>query len=139
RAGLRGPFRRQRGTYLASPRRGRRARARARRARRRSCGARSRGRAGRGAALVKIGIGAQVGVIGGPGTYARELIAALAREARHEYVVFTDRPDLFADVAVRAVDGPLPTPYHQGSWDPGRLARLLAAERGTLHPGPQHL
>jgi len=88
---------------------------------------------------VRIGIGAQVGVIGGPGTYARELVAALAREGRHEYVVFTDRPDLFADVAVRTVDVPMPTPYHQVSWDHWRLPGLVVAERVALYHGTKNL
>jgi len=45
---------------------------------------------------VRIGIGALVGIVGGPATYARELVAGLARAGGHEYVVFTDRPDAFA-------------------------------------------
>jgi len=88
---------------------------------------------------VRIGIGAQVGVIGGPGTYARELVAALVREARHEYVVFTDRPDVFADVAVRAVHVPMPTPYHQLTWDHWRLPGLVGAERVALYHGTKNL
>jgi len=88
---------------------------------------------------VRIGIGAQVGVIGGPGTYARELVVALAREGRHEYVVFTDRPDMFGDVDVRAVHVPMPTPYHQVTWDHWRLPGLLAAERVALYHGTKNL
>jgi len=88
---------------------------------------------------VRIGIGAQVGVIGGPGTYARELVAALAREARHEYVVFTDRPEVFADVAVRAVHVPMPTPYHQVTWDHWRLPGLVVAEGVALYHGTKNL
>ena len=88
---------------------------------------------------VRIGIGAQVGVLGGPGTYARELIGALVQEGRHEYVVFTDRPEVFTGLDVRTVHVPLPTPYHQVSWDHWRLPALVAAERVDLYHGTKNL
>jgi glycosyltransferase involved in cell wall biosynthesis len=88
---------------------------------------------------VRIGIGAQVGTLGGPGTYARELVAALALENRHDYVVFTDRPDVFAELAVEAVHVPLPTPYHQLTWDHWRLPALVAAARVALYHGTKNL
>ncbi|HJQ84931.1 MAG TPA: glycosyltransferase family 1 protein, partial [Candidatus Binatia bacterium] len=85
------------------------------------------------------GIGAQVGILGGPGTYARELVTALAGEGRHEYVVFTDRPEVFAPVGVRTVHVPMPTPYHQVTWDHWRLPGLIAAERVALYHGTKNL
>jgi len=88
---------------------------------------------------VRIGIGAQVGVLGGPGTYARELVAALAAERAHEYVVFTDRPDAFADVGVETVHVPLPTPYHQVTWDHWQLPSLIAARGVALYHGTKNV
>jgi glycosyltransferase involved in cell wall biosynthesis len=88
---------------------------------------------------VRIGIGALVGVLGGPATYARELTAALARAGGHEYVVFTDRPEAFAGLGVRAVHVPLPTPYHQATWDHWALPALLAAERIDLYHGTKNV
>src|SRR5947208_8032432 len=91
----------------------------------RSRAARSRGSAARpggawrpwgrrpGAADVRIGIGAQVGILGGPGTYARALAGALAAAGGHEYVVFTDRPEAFAGLGGKRVHVPPPSPSHQ--------------------------
>jgi glycosyltransferase involved in cell wall biosynthesis len=84
---------------------------------------------------VRIGIGALLGITGGPATYARELVTALARQGGHEYVVFTDRPDAFAGVDVTTAHVPLPTSYHQVTWDHGRLRRLLAEARIDLYHG----
>jgi glycosyltransferase involved in cell wall biosynthesis len=77
--------------------------------------------------------------MGGPATYARELTAALARRRTHEYVVFTDRPDLFAGVDVERVTIPLPTTYHQVTWDHLRLPGLLAAHRVDLYHGTKNV
>jgi len=87
---------------------------------------------------VRIGIGAQLGIIGGPGTYARELVAALARAGGHDYVAFTDRPDALADLAVETVHVPMPTPYGQVAWD-HRLPRLLAARGVQLYHGTKNV
>jgi glycosyltransferase involved in cell wall biosynthesis len=84
---------------------------------------------------VRIGIGALVGVLGGPATYARELVAALARGGGHEYVVFTDQPAAFRGIDVAAVQVPLPTAYHQAVWDHWRLPGLVAAQRVELYHG----
>ena len=62
---------------------------------------------------MRIGIGALVGVLGGPATYARELVGALARLGGHEYVVFTNRPDAFGECDVRTIHVPLRSAYHQ--------------------------
>jgi glycosyltransferase involved in cell wall biosynthesis len=88
---------------------------------------------------VRIGIGAQIGPLGGPATYARELTAALTRVGGHEYVVFTDRPEAFAGLAVEAVAVPLPTPYHQLIWDHVRLPGLLAEHRVDLYHGTKNV
>jgi glycosyltransferase involved in cell wall biosynthesis len=84
---------------------------------------------------MRIGIGALLGITGGPATYARELVAALARLGGHEYVVFTDRPAAFAGLDVTTAHVPLPTRYHQVTWDHGRLGRLLAEHRVDLYHG----
>jgi alpha-1,3-rhamnosyl/mannosyltransferase len=88
---------------------------------------------------VRIGIGALVGVLGGPATYARELVAALARAGGHDYVVFTDRPDGFADLGVATVHVPLPTAAHQVTWDHWRLPALLARHRIDLYHGTKNV
>lgn len=88
---------------------------------------------------MRIGIGALVGVLGGPATYARELVAALARARGHDYVVFTDRPEAFADLDVTTVRVPLPTPAHQVTWDHWRLPGLLARHRIDLYHGTKNV
>jgi glycosyltransferase involved in cell wall biosynthesis len=88
---------------------------------------------------VRVGIGALVGILGGPATYARELVAALAREGAHEYVVLTDRPAAFADLPVETVHVPLPTTYHQVLWDHARLPGLVAAARVDVYHGTKNV
>ena len=79
---------------------------------------------------MRIGIGALVGILGGPATYARELSAALARLGGHEYVVFTDRPEAFGGLDVVTIPVPLRSSYHQVTWDHWALPALVA-ERGV--------
>ena len=88
---------------------------------------------------MRIGIGALVGVLGGPATYAHELIAALARLGSHEYVVFTDRPDAFAAFGVSTVHVPLPSPWHQATWDQWRLPALIGRARLDLYHGTKNV
>ncbi len=88
---------------------------------------------------MRIGIGAQLGIVGGPGTYARELVAALAAAGGHEYVVFTDRPGALADLGLETVHVPMATPYHQVAWDHRRLPRLLAARGVDLYHGTKNV
>jgi glycosyltransferase involved in cell wall biosynthesis len=88
---------------------------------------------------VRIGIGALVGVLGGPATYGRELVAALARAGGHDYVVFTDEPEAFRGLDVAAVHVPLPTSYHQATWDHWRLPALVARERVDLYHGTKNV
>ena len=84
---------------------------------------------------MRIGIGAQLGIVGGPATYAAELARALARLGGHEYLVFTDRPEAFDGAGVETVRVPLPTTYHQVTWDHVRLPGLLARHRVALYHG----
>src|SRR5439155_1452937 len=92
-----------------------------------------------GAADVRIGIGAQVGILGGPGTYARALAGALAAAGGHEYVVFTDRPEAFAGLGVETVHVPLASPYHQAAWDHWRHPGLVAERRLDLYHGTKNV
>jgi glycosyltransferase involved in cell wall biosynthesis len=84
---------------------------------------------------VRIGIGAQLGIVGGPATYAAELTRALVREGGHDYVVFTDRPEAFAGTPIETVHVPLPTTYHQVTWDHARLPALLRRHGVALYHG----
>jgi glycosyltransferase involved in cell wall biosynthesis len=88
---------------------------------------------------VRIGLGALVGTTGGPATYARELVAALVADGRHEYVVFTDRPDAFPGGDVQVVLVPLRTAYHQLTWDHVRLPGLVAASGVALYHGTKNV
>jgi glycosyltransferase involved in cell wall biosynthesis len=84
---------------------------------------------------MRIGIGAQLGIVGGPATYAAELVRALVRLGGHDYVVFTDRPEGFAGTAVETVHVPLPSTYHQVVWDHARLPGLLRRHGAALYHG----
>ena len=87
---------------------------------------------------MRIGIGAQLGIVGGPATYASELARALARlggQGGHDYVVFTDRPDAFDGAGVETVSVPLPTTYHQVVWDHATLPGLLRRHGVALYHG----
>jgi glycosyltransferase involved in cell wall biosynthesis len=88
---------------------------------------------------VRIGIGALVGIVGGPATYARELVAALARLGGHEYVVFPDRPEQFDGVGVACVHVPLASTLHQVTWDHARLPSLLGARGIDLYHGTKNV
>ena len=83
--------------------------------------------------MIRIGIGALAGIVGGPATYAIELAHALARLGGHEYVVFTDRPDVFD--GLETVHVPLASTYHQVTWDHARLPALLRARGIALYHG----
>ncbi len=88
---------------------------------------------------MRIGIGALVGTTGGPATYARELVAALAAQGAHEYVVFTDDPAAFASAAVRIVHVPLRSVYGQLLWDHVRLPGLVAESGVALYHGTKSI
>ena len=84
---------------------------------------------------MKVAVGAVAGTVGGPATYAIELVAALA-EAGHaaDLTVLTDRPDAFVD-GVRTVEVPLSSPWYQPLWDQVGIARALAAGGYDLYHG----
>jgi glycosyltransferase involved in cell wall biosynthesis len=84
---------------------------------------------------MRIGIGAQLGIVGGPATYAAELARALVRLGGHEYVVFTDRPEAFAGAGIETVHVPLPSTFHQVAWDHVRLPGLLGRHGVALYHG----
>jgi glycosyltransferase involved in cell wall biosynthesis len=88
---------------------------------------------------VRVGIGALVGIVGGPATYARELVAALVRTGGNDYVVFTDRPEAFRPLGVETIEVPLPAPYHQITWDHWRLPGLLVRARVDLYHGTKNV
>jgi glycosyltransferase involved in cell wall biosynthesis len=92
---------------------------------------------------MRIGIGAILGTLGGPATYARELIGALTRiDPGTEYVVITDAPALLPAGLpnLRCVTAPLPTALLQPLWDhvfvPSVIRRygldLYHGTKGTL-------
>lgn len=84
---------------------------------------------------MRIGIGAIVGILGGPATYARSLVGALAALGGHEYVVFTDRPEAFAGAGVETVLVPLRGAWEQVTWDHVVLPRLLRRSGVALYHG----
>jgi glycosyltransferase involved in cell wall biosynthesis len=84
---------------------------------------------------MRIGVGALVGILGGPATYARELVRALVRTPGHDYVVFTDAPDAFAGVPVEVVQVPLASTYHQVTWDHLALPGLVRRAGVALYHG----
>jgi glycosyltransferase involved in cell wall biosynthesis len=88
---------------------------------------------------MRVGIGALVGILGGPATYARELVAALARLGGHEYVVFTDRPDAFGGLDVATIPVPLRSSYHQLTWDHWALPALVAARGIQVYHGTKNV
>ncbi len=83
----------------------------------------------------RIAIGAVAGTIGGPATYAIELVRALvAANPDDEFVVLTDEPAPFAgtcDVRVVAMR----SAWEQPLWDHWRVPRALARERFDLYHG----
>jgi glycosyltransferase involved in cell wall biosynthesis len=87
---------------------------------------------------MRIGIGAILGVVGGPATYARELIGALARvDTVNEYVVITDAPERLAVPAptVRCVYAPLRASFLQPLWDHGWVPYLVRRHGIDLYHG----
>jgi glycosyltransferase involved in cell wall biosynthesis len=84
---------------------------------------------------VRVAIGAVVGTIGGPATYAVELVRALvATQPQTDFAVITDAPEAFADVAdTRRV--PLGTSWRQPLWDHLGVARVLRKERFDVYHG----
>jgi glycosyltransferase involved in cell wall biosynthesis len=85
---------------------------------------------------MKVGIGVIAGTVGGPATYGRELVRALAAlPTPHRFVVFTDDPQALAGVDVEMVAVPLRSPWRQPLWDHWRVPRLLARHGVDLYHG----
>lgn len=84
---------------------------------------------------LNIAIGAITGTIGGPATYAIELVKALvAAHPDDRFVVLTDKPQAFADICeTRAVA--LRSAWEQPLWDHVRVPRVLAGEKFDLYHG----
>ncbi|HVM96412.1 MAG TPA: glycosyltransferase family 1 protein [Candidatus Acidoferrales bacterium] len=87
---------------------------------------------------MRIGIGAIVGIVGGPATYAKELIRALARiDTLNEYVVFADAPDRFAAAPpnVAFVRAALGSSFQQPWWDHVTVPKLVRRSAVDLYHG----
>ncbi len=89
-------------------------------------------------APLRIAIGAILGTLGGPATYARQLIAALAAlETSHRFVILTDAPDqvsnLPANFEVERV--PLASAWDQLLWDHVRIPAALRRSGAALYHG----
>jgi glycosyltransferase involved in cell wall biosynthesis len=89
---------------------------------------------------VRIAVGAIVRTLGGPATYATELVAALAarRTPGHEYVVLTDGPEAFAGLDLEVVHVPLATVYGQPLWDHVQVPAALRRARADLYHGTKN-
>ena len=88
----------------------------------------------------RIAIGAIVRTLGGPATYAIELVRALAarRTPGLEYVVATDGPEAFDGIDVAVEHGPLPSPWAQPVWDHVSVRRALRRVRADLYHGTKN-
>lgn len=87
---------------------------------------------------MKVAIGAVAGTMGGPATYAIELVRALIEtNPQTDFTVITDVPEAFADLvglaATRHV--PLGTSWRQPLWDHLGVARVLRRERFDVYHG----
>ena len=84
---------------------------------------------------MRVAISAVAGTIGGPATYAVELVRGLVEEfPDDEFVVLTDKPAAFSSFAdVRRVA--LRSPWEQPLWDHVRVPSALARERFDVYHG----
>ncbi len=84
---------------------------------------------------MNVAIGAVAGTVGGPATYAVELVRALvANFPDDRFVVLTDRPDAFAGICESRTLA-LRSAWEQPLWDHLRVPRALARERFDLYHG----
>lgn len=88
----------------------------------------------------RIAIGAVVRTLGGPATYAVELVRALAarRAAEFEYVVLTDGPEAFDGIDVAVEHVPLRSPWAQPIWDHVQIPRVLRRTGAQLYHGTKN-
>jgi glycosyltransferase involved in cell wall biosynthesis len=89
---------------------------------------------------MRVAIGAIVRTLGGPATYAVELVRALAARATPglEYVVLTDGPEAFDGIAVGVEHVPLASPWAQPLWDHVRVPRVLRRIGADLYHGTKN-
>jgi len=89
---------------------------------------------------MRIAIGAIVRTLGGPATYARELVRALVarRTPGHDYVVLTDGPEAFDGLEIEVARVPLPSPYAQVVWDHALIPAALRRQRAELYHGTKN-
>ena len=89
---------------------------------------------------MRVAIGAIVRTLGGPATYARELVGALVRRRTPslEYVVLTDGPEAFRDDDVETLTVSLPTPYAQLWWDHVAIPAALRRVHADLYHGTKN-
>ncbi|MCC6763049.1 MAG: glycosyltransferase family 4 protein [Deltaproteobacteria bacterium] len=88
----------------------------------------------------RVAIGAVARTLGGPATYAIELVRALAarRTPGLEYVVLTDGPEAFDGIPVAVEHLPLRTPWAQPLWDHGRVPHALRRIGADLYHGTKN-
>jgi len=86
---------------------------------------------------MRVAIGAIVRTLGGPATYATELVRALAaRQAPAlDYVVLTDGPEAFEGLGLEVVHLALASPYGQPAWDHVRVPVALRRVGADLYHG----
>ncbi|MBI3781897.1 MAG: glycosyltransferase family 4 protein [Deltaproteobacteria bacterium] len=87
---------------------------------------------------MRIGIGAILGVVGGPATYARELVRALTRvDSTTQFVVFTDAPDRLGVEAdnLECARATLGSPFLQPFWDQILVPKLVRRYAVDLYHG----
>ena len=89
---------------------------------------------------MRVAIGAIVRTLGGPATYAVELVRALAarRSPGIEYVVLTDGPEAFDGIPVAIEHLPLRTPWAQPLWDHVQVGRALRRVGADLYHGTKN-
>jgi len=90
--------------------------------------------------VTRIAIGAIVRTLGGPATYAVELVRALAARATPgiEYVVLTDGPEAFDGIPVGVEHVPLRSPWAQPVWDHVQVPRVLRRVGADLYHGTKN-
>jgi glycosyltransferase involved in cell wall biosynthesis len=88
---------------------------------------------------MRVAIGAVLGVLGGPATYARELVHALATLAPRdvEILVFADAPAAInvSGGNVVVIHAPLPASFAQPLWDHVVIPRLVRRHRPDVYHG----
>jgi glycosyltransferase involved in cell wall biosynthesis len=89
---------------------------------------------------MRVAIGAIVRTLGGPATYAIELVRALAarRTPGIEYAVLTDGPEAFDGIPVAVEHLPLRTPWAQPIWDHVQVPRALRRVGADLYHGTKN-